>query len=409
MEQGEKPAPTEQAAVVRGPHAWLNWYAERAGHPRRTVAHPDAIVVQPTWQEFALYTDAPIDGPWMERGPYELVTLDPLAEPRLGSPRKALLLRAWDHLSDEPSEGLPGMQTDVQHYFGGDIGDEFAALLGLAVGRRVRSGGVVRQGLPGINQPLGLPTEIFHRPPALEAPHQAPMIGWLAERARLPDAEPLISTYPTLPAADAVALVRAARQYVDGLWVADADPRLGWIKLIGALEVAANRFDDSREESDLEQLERHRSKLHRALRRAPHDVAELVASELARLYNVERKLRSFVKRFPPEPPAIRPAPAFRVDWEKDLDKALQVIYDHRSRDLHDGVPFPWLLCEPPYVDDEGVPSERFWALGASGKGGEWTAEDLPIFLHVFAHLTGETLRKWWAGLTAGAGAADGPG
>lgn len=388
----------EEPTRIRGLHGWINWYAERAGQPRRQHAHPNAVAIHPIWEEFALYTDAPISGPWLQVGPYDVIGLDPVAKPRLGFARKALLLRVWDHLSDEPLSGAPTLRDDIEDYFGGDIGDELAALLGLALARRIKSGGSVRKGLPGTHESLGLPSEMEHHAPALEPPRRAPMIPWLAQPVALTDAQPLLSAYPELAAADAVALVRAARQYVDGLWLADADPRLGWIKLIGAIEIAANRFDDMREESDLEQLKRHRPKLYRALQKAPQDVAETVAGELARLYNVERKLRSFVKRFDPGPPPTRPAgTAWHFDWAT-LDSALTIIYDHRSRDLHDGIAFPWILCEPPYLAEDGVASERFWALGVSGKGGQWTAESLPMYLHVFAHLAGGALRKWWADL-----------
>jgi hypothetical protein len=387
----------EMATTIRGPYGWINWYAERMGQPRRENAHPDATVIRPVWEEFALYTDAPINGPWLHLGPYEVLTLDPAAESRIGVARKGLLLRVWDHLLDEPSEGARTLVTDVEDYYGGDVGDELAALLGLALARRIRSGGSVRQGLPRIAQPLGLPSEMLHHPPALEPPRRAPMIGWLRQPASLDDAKALLSIYPDLAPPTAVALVRAARQYVDGLWLADLDPRLAWIKLIGALEVVANRFDDSREDSSLAQLKRHRPKLHKTLEKAPREVAEAVASETARLYNVERKLRSFVKRFDPGPPPLRPASPAQFDW-KNLDEALGIIYEHRSRDLHDGIAFPWVLCEPPYPIEEGVPYERFFALGVSGKGGQWTADDLPIYLHVFAHMVGGALRNWWAAL-----------
>ena len=46
-----------------------------------------------------------------------------------------------------------------------------------------------------------------------------------------------------------------------------------------------------------------------------------VAREVARLFNVERKLRSFIERFDPGPPAIRPAPGWQFEWTK-LDEAL---------------------------------------------------------------------------------------
>jgi hypothetical protein len=136
-------------SAVRGPHGWINWYAERAGQPRRQDPHPDAVVIHPIWEEFALYTDAPIHGPWLELGPYEVIGLDPVGTPRLGQARKALLLRMWDHLSDDPSGEAPALRDDVEHYFGGGLSDEFAALLGLALDRRLRSGGSVRMAFPG--------------------------------------------------------------------------------------------------------------------------------------------------------------------------------------------------------------------------------------------------------------------
>jgi hypothetical protein len=393
-EAGQPTTAGETATSVRGPYGWINWYAERIGQPRRESKHPDTVVIRPIWEEFALYTDAPINGPWLQLGPYELLTLDPVAESRLGLARKALLLRAWDHLSDEPTSQAP-LVTDVEDYFGGDIGDELAALFGLALARRIRSGGPVRKGLPGIAQPLGLPSEMEHHPPALEPPRRAPMIPWLGQPVALSDAEGLLCSYPELAAPDAVALVRAARQYVDGLWLADLDPRMAWIKLIGALEVAANRFDDTREESNLAQLKRHRPKLYKALEKAPPEVAEVVAAETAHFFNAERKLHSFIKRFDPGPPPRRPAGAAQFDWAT-LDSALTVIYEHRSRDLHDGIAFPWILSEPPHPVEGGLPYERFPALTVSGRGGQWAGDDLPMYLHVFAHLAGGALRKWWA-------------
>jgi hypothetical protein len=386
----------ETTSRIRGPHGWINWYAQRIGQPRREQTHPESVVIRPTWDEFVLYTDAPIEGTWPTLGPYELQGLEPPTPPRLGVARRALLLRSWDHLSDKPSRAAPTVTTDIEDYYGGDIGDELAALLGLALGRRVRSGGPVRKGMPGAAHPLGLAWEAEHHPPVLEPPRRGAMIDWVADPASLEDAVPLLASYPELDAPDAIALVRAARQFVDGLWLADLDPRLAWIKLIGALEVAANRVDDTREETALDQLRRHRPKLHRVLKDAPVEVAEAVAGQTARMYDVERKLRSFVRRFDPGPPQVRPAEeGSRFEW-RGLDEALGVIYDHRSRDLHDGIAFPWVLCEPPMPFRPGVPAERFIALGVSGQGGQWSAEDLPMYLHVFAYIAGGALRRWWA-------------
>jgi hypothetical protein len=403
-------ASSADASTTPGPHGWLNWVAEEFGFPQRESAHPDSVLIRPIWEEFVLYSDANVEGTWLELGPNDVILLEPPGPRQLGIARRTVLLRSWDHLPDDPPSGQYEVETDIESYFGGDIGDEFAALLGLALARRIRSGGRIRQGLPplgGGERPrairLGLASEASHRALVLEQPTREPMIDWLANPVSIGDVVELISTYPRLDGGDAVALVRAARQYVDGLWLADADPRLAWIKLFSALEVAANRFDDGRQETPLAQLRRHRRRLAKALDGVPHDVAETIAQEVSRLFNVEQKLRRFVKEFDPGPPGVRPsqAPA-RFDWDQ-LDEAIATLYEHRSRDLHDGIAFPPPLCEPPDKLISDRPSERFYFLGTSMKGGQWTAEDLPMRLHVFAHIVGGALRLWWQALGASVG------
>lgn len=171
-------SPGETSEIIRGPHAWLNWFAERAGQPRRTEAHPETSVINPIWEEFALYTDAPIDPGrrWLQLGPYELVAPDPTARAQFGVARRALILRAWDHVSDAPPPpGTLSVGDDIDYYIGGDIGDELAALLSVVTGRRVRSGGSVQLGLPPAD-PVGLPMEGNHHAPALAPPRRAAMI-----------------------------------------------------------------------------------------------------------------------------------------------------------------------------------------------------------------------------------------
>jgi hypothetical protein len=111
--------------------------------------------------------------------------------------------------------------------------------------------------------------------------------------------------------------------------------------------------------------------------------------------NVERKLLAFTLNYAPGPPDSR-SPGAQVDFD-DLGPALHQIYEWRSRDLHDGIPFPSRLCEPPITDPQG-PYERFPALGVSGRGGYWPAEVLPMYLHIFAHIVGGSLRNWWDNL-----------
>ncbi len=396
--EGDESSTAKEVEVLRGPHGWLNWYAERAGFPRREQSHPDSIVIRPIWEEFALYSDVLLGGGWLTLGPYEFVPIDHVLGANIGHARKLVLLRSWDHLPDEPASGAPEIKTDVEDYVGGNIGDELSALLSLALGCRFRSGGCVRQGLPIETLPVGLADESRHRAPHLVPPHRRPLIDRLAAPRSLQDAKPLLESYPTIDGPDAVALVRSASQYADALWLADADPRLAWIKFIGALEAAANRRDDLRQETPIAQLKRHKPKLYRQLKDGPEDALTVVAEETARLFRAEAKVRSFVKAFDPGRPLSRPEGAgWHFDWS-ELDDALKVIYNHRSRDLHDGIAFPWPLCEAPHLAEDNMPAERFPALAVSGRGGRWEASELPMYLHVFAHIVGGSLRNWWLSL-----------
>ena len=60
------------------------------------------------------------------------------------------------------------------------------------------------------------------------------MLPGIADSACLGDARGLIEAYSRLGGEDAVAVVRASEQYADVLWWADLDPRISWIKLVGA-------------------------------------------------------------------------------------------------------------------------------------------------------------------------------
>lgn len=387
----------EPEVEIRGPHGWINWRAQLAGQPRRQTKHPDNILIRPIWQEFALYTDTALRGPWLMIGPYEFIEIDHIPRPTIGHANKVIVLRVWDHLEDHPP-GPMEQKTNIEAFVGGDIADELTALLGLTLERRMRSGGMVRQGLPETQQPLGIPDEHQHRAPTLEPPYRGPLLPGIAEDVALTDASELLKSYPALQASDAVALTRAARQYVDGLWIADADPRLSWIKLVGALEVAANQYDRGRSESAVERLSRHQPELSTLLEEDPHLLAA-VAKETSHLFRSAAKLRAFVTAFDPGPPSTRPEPTiFQFDWA-ELLKALDIIYGHRSRDLHSGIAFPPALCEAPIMADNDVPAERFPARAAASLGGEWQEKDLPMHLHVFAHLVGGCLRKWWHSLT----------
>jgi len=399
MDTPPEEAPTdaseaESAEQVRGPHLWLNWQGMRAGQPARSSSYGESSLVHPLWEEYALYSDAPLGGE-LELGPYQLLTTYADDGGRIGRVSHQLVLRYSDHLEEARAEFGDADVVEESGWTGGSLGDQMAAVLALALARRVRAGGVVRQGFdPG--DPRGRPMTMGHRLPVLGEPGRRPMLPGVAETVELGDASDLLRTYATLSAADAAVLTRAAGQYADALWWADADPRVAWIKLVGALETAANQADKARDDGDaVALLKRHRGALYGRLRRIDPEAARVAAEALAGTLRVEAKLIAFTLDHAPAPPAVRPQRG-RVDFD-DLEPALRTVYDLRSRDLHDGIPFPWPLCEPPTTGTDGV-YECFPGIAIQASGGTWPAERLPMYLHVFAHIVGGVLRNWWSGL-----------
>ena len=371
-----------------GPHFWLNWQAQRIGQPARTNSRTHDILIQPLWQEYGLYSDARFTGE-LDFGPYRLLLAFAPRLAELGRAVLTLVLRTHDHLLDPSSEPLDRERQDVEGFAGGDLGDQLSSLLALALARRVRSGGVTRRAFE--DAPEGKPFLGWHHPPVLVAPVGQAMVPSIADEASLDDARPYLDAYAELDGARAVVVQRAAHQYADALWWADADPRIAWIKLFGALEAAANQW--AAELDPVEQLKRVNGPFYGELKRKAPAAIDIVARRLSRTLGAERKLLDFVVAHAPDPPQPRPQWG-QVDWT-DLEPVLRVLYDHRSRDLHGGIPFPDPLCEPPELDHNGIAAEAFAALAASSGGGTWPQERLPMYLHSFVSLVGGALRRWW--------------
>ena len=177
--------------AIRGPGGWLNWFAERAGQPTRTTSHTDGAVLIPLWEEYGLYSDAWLTG-HLVLGPAAFELAFPGEESRVGQAQMVMVLHVDNHLGD-PVYDMPSAETeDVSAYHGGGIGDEFASLLSLALGRRLRSGGVMRHRTSG-GQPEGRPFYADHRVPRLAAPARGqsilPSIG---NTVNIEDAKPLM-------------------------------------------------------------------------------------------------------------------------------------------------------------------------------------------------------------------------
>jgi hypothetical protein len=384
-----------------GPSAWRNWQAAEHGAPATGRS------------ESALYSDAELTGQVDNGlGPYRLLNTVSTWEPRVGTRRLALILRVEHHLPHESmldeqirqyNEGVkPGedfsVKTRAEAYYAGWIDDELASLTSLALGVRLRSGGITRYW--NDKDPLGTPAEFQHRPPYLPQPEfeLSPRLPELIGPIALDTAVGLLGRYASLPGSVAVTLVRAARLYASAIWIAEDDARMAWLQLVGALEAAAADWVSSDEASPLDKLQASWPELAALLGGCSDDVAADVAERLVDLTRAGWKLRQFLRAYPPPEPTARPEPYDQVDWRR-LGNAITTIYGHRSADLHGGTPIPGPLCAPPRVSRQEGSARVYAERGFSGGVGigdtVWSADDLPMHLHVFAWIVRGTLLKWW--------------
>ena len=111
-----------------------------------------------------------------------------------------------------------------------------------------------------------------------------------------------------------------------------------------------------------------------------------------------RKFRKFIIKFKPPSPTKRPPNVLCHPWEEQaLEQSMIKIYDYRSKALHEGIPFPAPMCDPPFFDESwDAPAEKPLGLGAQTMGGSWVVEDLPMLLHTFEYIVRQVLLKWWA-------------
>lgn len=378
-------APTVLPRVRSAPRVWRNWRAFRNGTPRVGIT------------ECNLFSDAWFVAEAIGCGPYSL--LNPVARTTFAGGfyewKPALTLRVDHYLpADRPSMTV----TDAEHYHGGWLEDEVAALVALILGVRMIAGPVSRE-FEEHGDPLGQPrTHSAGVLPSLPPRLQAVQIPALLGERDLREIE-LLSTLPDCNAETVTALVKAARSYQQALWLSDTAPELAWLLFVSAIESAAGHWDTV-ELTPVERLELSLPGVVRLLRaRSDAGLLDAVAAELRKVVGATSKFRRFCERFKPDPPTDRPQFG-RFDFEGGYRSAIAKIYEYRSRALHGGAPFPHPMCAPPgaYGGDRRV-EERPTGLAVSSYGATWLAEDLPMHLHTFAHITRGALLNWWKSLT----------
>lgn len=374
------------APQARGPFSYENWRLADAGEPLRVTF------------EYPLFTDAHIVGDVIDGyGPYQLINTVPDEHRRQSRP--TIVLRAQYYFKDEETSMD---KTDVQRYHGGFLPDEIAALVALCLGIRLKAGGETRLFDPD-EDPRGRPIAWgFSSDPALPRLSRRPVIPSLFETHSLEDTA-VVGQLPVLTPKDAMALVRAARLYQEGLWIVEATPELTWLMLTSAIETAANAWRLA-SETAVERLRASRPKLETLLRsKGDDEFVRDVAEEIAPYMGATNKFINFILNFKVPEPKVRPMEYLRFDWtSKNLKAALKVIYDHRSQALHSGIPFPASMCQPPvHRDENGIPSEIPTMYAMSTRGGVWLTEDAPISLHIFEYIVRHTLLAWWKSLVPG--------
>lgn len=385
MAEDDVPKAKERTSLP-APYSHRNWRAFDAGE-RPSETH-----------EWPLFSDAWFTGELRDIGPYSVLNVVALAPH--GHARAALVLRGGlcaKERSDENSRDA---------YHGGHPPEEIAALLSLCTGVRLKAGGWMRRfavdGDP-LGDPMGfggqmewvLPERRVRLPRTARTMNSPVGLSEsnIADRLR---------TFAKLEPTTASVLVKSARLYQDALWLAEGEPHLAWLFLVSALETAADHWRHG-ERTPVEHLTEVRPKLVKILRKSGGDqLVSEVASELANVTGATRKFTEFILAFDPgPPPGDRLIP---VDWSR-LKKAVQLVYDWRSKALHGGTPFPAPMCDAPIIQGKGpigyaganpgAIAERPFGLAAGTGGAMWNNEETPMLLHVFEHITRGVLLGWW--------------
>ena len=366
-----------------GPWGWENAHAKLDGEPWASAL------------EIACYTDALwLDGD-VASGPYTAMV--PLAltdyQPeRFGEPRMGLVIRIDRHLSNsDPGDYIDEAwnQLDIKVAHGGDAGEELAALLSLALGIRLRAGGISRVFQPDDPDDRGYPHQVERPAPYLPQPARRPMLPYTMIRpVTLEAASAFLDIYPRLSPKQALGLVRAARSYQDALWIADSDPRLAWLRLVSAIEAVAQLRPEGQAEQTLTAA--HPEIAQRLSDADDPELTRLVTKLLVQQGRATAKFLGFLKAYGPRRPDQRPERRYQINWN-ELQDQLRAVYGYRSSDLHSGIPIPWVMCEPPFLSRAGRAPERVWVPAA------WQG-NVPMHLHMFEFLVRKSLQTWWRSL-----------
>ena len=376
---------SKPVSLQSGPPFYENWCA--------TVQNTPVLSAY----EIPLFSDSRFTGMITdEYGPYQFLNTIATHDHQL---RAALVLRMDQHLAYQLDEEI---KTKDQHYHGGTLADEAAALISMCLGVRVKAGSVTREfGTEG--DPKGLPIAWDDHTPTLVFSERRGMVVPHArnDQRSLEDLKPLQTLAQISPFAAGV-LVQSARLYQDALWVCESEPALSWLLLVSALETAA-QFWRAEDEAPVEKLKAWNSDLEKILFEAGGaDLVEEVATVIVPLMGATKKFVDFIVEFSPPAPQNRPWEMARVSWEKPgIKKIASQVYGYRSRALHGGTPFPAPMCRTPFhcKDEEtDAYAEKPMGMASGTSTHKWVAKDTPLHLHTFESIARGALLCWWSTL-----------
>ena len=372
-----------QQQAPAGPWAWENSRAKRNGkRPLGTV-------------EIGCYTDLP--ELWKQEPVRTSVCtfLTPLSLRRPldlpEGPRLGVVLRVDQYLDSDGYVDRTWEQLDPRNYHGATAAEELAALVSLALGMRLRAGGIIRVFGPESSE-AGDPHEM-DPPPYLPRPARyGSMLPEISGLGRPVDYSrlDLLNAYAGLSAGQARALVRSARSYQEAVWVADSDPRQAWLRLVTAVEAVADLQPKLGSAEKLRLV--YPEMVEQILACGNPGLVDWFTAKIANREGATAKFLAFLTEFGPPRPRRRPRnPADKQDWST-LDYQLRSIYRARSDDLHNGSPIPRSMCEVPVTLGSIAPEVTDAAPG----------EQPRLRLHVFEYIVRNAVLSWWRSVSANA-------
>ncbi|MGW5054958.1 hypothetical protein [Actinokineospora sp. NPDC004072] len=369
-----------------GPWMWENARLAKAGSP------PVGAL------EIGFYTDSWRVDLQGNAGPLtflnQLYNVYPADYP-LGAHSVGLMVRVEQYVDRILDEYLDDAweQSDQAVFHGGDASDELAALVSLAIGERIRSAGIARVFSVDDDDLRGQPHVLRERIPYISPSRFVRVLPHVGARHR-PDVARslnLLDLYAHLSPNEARALVRAARTYQEALWIAEADPRQAWLRLVNAVEIIAQLAPDIPADARLVEAfsdAESSAIVGRLIATEDDELIEWVAKRLADQGRSTKKFLNFLQKYQPRQPPGRPTvKAAQVDWA-NMRKHFRRVYEYRSNDLHAGIPFPASMCAPPRRTSQNTPYE----VAPEAKGDRGSSL---ILLHTFEYVVRGAIQKWW--------------